>query len=83
MDGPGRLFDLSGKVALVTGGGTGIGYSQHAGMVVVADGSKIGQVSLVHLSAIDEVDLLVTDGSAEAGALAAIEARGVAVEIAV
>jgi len=45
--------------------------------IVVVDGSKVGQVSLVHLWGIEDVDLLITDGSADAGALAAIEARGV------
>ena len=30
---------LKDKVAIVTGGGVGIGYSLHAGMVIVADGT--------------------------------------------
>lgn len=50
--------------------------------IVVADGSKVGQVSLVHLWGIEDVDLLITDGSADVGALAAIEARGVETTIA-
>jgi len=50
--------------------------------VVVADGGKVGQVSLVHLWPIDDVDLLITGGSADVTALAAISARGVETSVA-
>ena len=36
-------------VSLHHGGGTGIGYSQHAGMVVVADGSDLAAAKLEHV----------------------------------
>jgi len=50
--------------------------------VVVADGSKVGQVSLVHLCPIDEVDLLITDASADAVPLAALRGRGLEIALA-
>ncbi len=50
--------------------------------VVVADGSKVGEVSLVHLYGIDEVDLLITDTSADPAALAALRGRGLQVDLA-
>jgi len=43
--------------------------------IVVADGSKVGQVSLVHLCGLDEVDLLVTDASADAASVAGLRGR--------
>ena len=49
--------------------------------VVVADGSKVGEVSLVHVSPSDEIDVLVTDRSADPGAVAALRERGVDVRI--
>ena len=33
--------------------------------IVVADGSKIGEVELARLCAIDDIDLLITDSSAD------------------
>jgi DeoR family transcriptional regulator of aga operon len=50
--------------------------------IVVADGSKVGEVSLVHLYGVDEVDLLITDPSADPAALAALRGRGLEVELA-
>jgi DeoR family transcriptional regulator, aga operon transcriptional repressor len=50
--------------------------------VLVADGSKVGQVSLVHLYGIHDIDLLVTDSSADPGALAALRDRGLEVLVA-
>ncbi len=50
--------------------------------VVVADGSKIGEVSLVHLYPLDELDLLITTRSAAGPALSRIESRGLAVRLA-
>lgn len=49
--------------------------------VVVADGSKVGQVSLVHVFPADDVDLLVTDASADDEAIAALRDRGVEVRV--
>jgi DeoR family transcriptional regulator of aga operon len=50
--------------------------------IVVADGSKVGEVSLVHLYPLDDVDLLITTRSAPAEALARLEGRGLDVRIA-
>jgi len=50
--------------------------------VVVADGSKVGEVSLVHLYGLDEVDLLITTRSAPSAALSRLEGRGLAVHLA-
>jgi len=50
--------------------------------IVVADGSKVGQVSLVHVFPSDEVDVLVTDSSADPAAVAALRDRGIEVHIA-
>ncbi len=49
--------------------------------VVVADGSKVGQVSLVHVSPTDDVDIVITDSSADPAAVAALRERGVDVQI--
>jgi DeoR family transcriptional regulator of aga operon len=49
--------------------------------IVVADGSKVGQISLVHLYPVDEIDLLITDPSADPAALAALRARGLEVQV--
>ena len=50
--------------------------------VVVADGSKIGEVALAHLCDVDDVDLLVTGASADAEVLAALRERGLEVQLA-
>jgi DeoR family transcriptional regulator of aga operon len=50
--------------------------------VVVADGSKIGQVALAQMAGIDQVSLLITDASADPVALEAIRAAGVEVLLA-
>lgn len=50
--------------------------------VLVADGSKLGQVSLVHLYGVEEVDLLITDNTADAAIIAALRERGVEVRVA-
>lgn len=49
--------------------------------VLVADGSKVGEVSLVHVYPADEVDLLITDPSADPSVVAALRDRGVDVRI--
>jgi len=49
--------------------------------VVVADGSKVGQVSLVHVSPTEDVDIVITDRSADPAAVAALRERGVDVLI--
>ena len=51
-------------------------------VIVVADGSKIGRLALAHVATIDQVDLLVTDSSADPEALDAIRAAGVKVIVA-
>jgi DeoR family transcriptional regulator of aga operon len=50
--------------------------------VVVADGSKVGEVSLVHLYPVGDIDLLITDRSADPDALAALRERGLDVQVA-
>ena len=45
----------------------------------MADGSKIGRVSLVHLYDTDEVDVLVTDPSADPAMLEGLRDHGVEV----
>lgn len=49
--------------------------------VVVADGSKIGAVELTRLCGVDDLDLLVTDDSADADAIAALREAGLEIEI--
>ncbi len=49
--------------------------------VVVADGSKIGQVGLVQVCSLDRVDVVVTDGSADPESVASLSAAGAHVEI--
>ena len=44
--------------------------------IVVADGSKIGQVELARVSGITEIDLLITGPSAEASELDLLRRRG-------
>jgi DeoR family transcriptional regulator of aga operon len=50
--------------------------------ILVADGSKVGAVSLVHIYGIDEVDLLITDSTADAEAVDALREHGVHITIA-
>lgn len=49
--------------------------------VLVADGSKVGQVSLVHVYPADEIDLLITDASADPAVIAALRERGIDVRV--
>jgi DeoR family transcriptional regulator, aga operon transcriptional repressor len=49
--------------------------------VVVADGSKIGDVAFARLCPIGEIDALITGDSADAAALADLRARGVEVRV--
>lgn len=50
--------------------------------VLVADGSKIGQISLVHLYGIGEIDLLITDSTADQAVVDTLREQGVDVQIA-
>ncbi|MHB8294840.1 MAG: DeoR/GlpR family DNA-binding transcription regulator [Acidimicrobiales bacterium] len=50
--------------------------------VVVADGSKLGQVELAKICDLGELDVIVTDASADSGAVERIEAAGCHVVIA-
>lgn len=49
--------------------------------IVVADGSKVGRLALAEVAPITDINLLVTDASADADAVAAIRAAGVDVHI--
>ena len=48
-------------------------------VIVVADGSKIGRLALAQVAKIEQVNLLVTDSSADPAALDEIRAAGVSV----
>jgi DeoR family transcriptional regulator of aga operon len=50
--------------------------------VVVADGSKVGRVSLAKVCSIDEVDALITGSSADPGVVTALRERGLDVRVA-
>jgi DeoR/GlpR family transcriptional regulator of sugar metabolism len=50
-------------------------------VVVVADSSKLGQVSLATFAAIDEVDELITDTGAEAATTEALGAAGLRIHL--
>jgi DeoR family transcriptional regulator of aga operon len=50
-------------------------------VVVVADGSKVGRVTLAKMADLEEIDVLVTDSSADPAALDAIAAAGVDVQV--
>ena len=50
--------------------------------VVLADGSKIGNISVVKIADIETMDVLVTGSSAPHGALAEIEGHGPIIEVA-
>jgi DeoR family transcriptional regulator of aga operon len=56
-----------------------LAHAEH--VVVVADGSKVGRVTLAKVADLSEIDVLVTDSSADPEALAAIEAEGVEIQI--
>ncbi|MBI5160063.1 MAG: DeoR/GlpR transcriptional regulator [Micrococcales bacterium] len=51
-------------------------------VIVVADGSKIGRLAMAQVAEIGEVDVLVTDPSADPAALAELRAAGVEVRVA-
>jgi DeoR family transcriptional regulator of aga operon len=48
--------------------------------VIVADGSKLGEVAVAHLCGVADIDLLLTGRSAPAGVLEALRALDVTVE---
>ncbi|HLZ23442.1 MAG TPA: DeoR/GlpR family DNA-binding transcription regulator [Ktedonobacterales bacterium] len=50
--------------------------------IVVADSSKVGQIEVAYLCGADEIDMLITDGGADAGELAALHERNVEIQIA-
>lgn len=50
-------------------------------VIVVADGSKVGQVTLAKMADLGEIDDFVTDSSADPGALALIAKAGVVVHV--
>jgi DeoR family transcriptional regulator of aga operon len=50
--------------------------------VVVAEGSKIGDISVVKIADLDSVDVVVTGSSAPEEALAELANRGPTVEVA-
>ena len=43
--------------------------------IVVADGSKVGGIELAYLCSVDEIDLLITDGSADPAIVSALRER--------
>lgn len=49
--------------------------------IVCADASKLGQVALAHVCELDDVDLLLTDRSADPGLVAALRETGLQVEL--
>ena len=50
--------------------------------IVLADSSKIGQVSLVHLFTLEEIDSLITDQGADREALEALREQGLHITLA-
>ncbi|HLZ63524.1 MAG TPA: DeoR/GlpR family DNA-binding transcription regulator [Ktedonosporobacter sp.] len=50
--------------------------------IIVADGSKIGTVEVARLCGIDEIDLLITDSSADPAVLATLREHGLEVMLA-
>ncbi|MFC7876941.1 DeoR/GlpR family DNA-binding transcription regulator [Isoptericola sp. NPDC057391] len=56
-----------------------VAHAEH--VVVVADGSKVGRVTLAKVADLAEIDVLVTDSSADPEALAAIRDAGVDVQV--
>jgi DeoR family transcriptional regulator, aga operon transcriptional repressor len=53
-----------------------------AGRVIVADGSKLGQVAVAHLCDVGDIDLLITGESAPPAVLEELEGLDVTVEVA-
>ena len=49
--------------------------------ILVADGSKVGEIELAYLCDVDDVDLLITDNSADSAILAALRERGMEILI--
>jgi DeoR family transcriptional regulator of aga operon len=50
--------------------------------IVVADGSKVGAVTLARVCGIEEIDTLITDDGADPAIVASLRERGVEVEVA-
>jgi DeoR family transcriptional regulator of aga operon len=50
--------------------------------IVVADGSKVGGIKLAHLCGIDEIDLLITDSSADPAVVKALREKDLEVLVA-
>lgn len=50
--------------------------------VIVADGSKVGRIELAYLCGVDEIDLLITDSSADPAVLNALRERDLQVMLA-
>ncbi|HEX4202848.1 MAG TPA: DeoR/GlpR family DNA-binding transcription regulator [Ktedonobacteraceae bacterium] len=50
--------------------------------IVVADSTKVGEVALAHLCDIEQIDLLITDNSANADTLSALRERDLEVTVA-
>jgi DeoR/GlpR family transcriptional regulator of sugar metabolism len=50
-------------------------------IIAVADGSKIGRVTLARLADVTDIDLLVTDDTADPEQIEGIRARGVQVKL--
>ena len=51
-------------------------------VIVLADSSKLGREHLVRFAAVDDVDVLVTDGDADPGVVAELETMGIEVLVA-
>lgn len=50
--------------------------------IIVADGSKIGEIELAYLCSVDEIDLLITDNTADPSAIAALREKDLEVILA-
>ncbi|ROR55919.1 DeoR family transcriptional regulator [Luteococcus japonicus] len=50
-------------------------------VIAVADGSKVGQVTLARLARLDEIDVLVTDSTADSAELERIRQHGIQVHV--
>jgi len=51
-------------------------------LIVLADSSKLGREHLVRFAAVEDVDVLVTDGEADPGVVAELESTGIEVLVA-